>query len=433
MSQEASHFEFPSGAGEVALGVERLIKETNEDLKNFRVEQSDLRSLISTVLHENRQLTGELGKYKRVVLSSSSEKLQERLNLTNNALTKAMDQIEALKEEKHCLNTLKECSERTIKNMEAELDSCRAQLSQGDSEQMAQSYNKAIKVLEARLAAQQEELRTQAKLIKALHEHKQRCGEQIDRLQSQLKDRYHSEVTREDNQAKLTSLQKKIRDYEKSLQHTRALLEESKKREIEAMRKVQDAIGISEAAVREKDEAEKLAESYKEEASNLAFNIGTIMDEAAKRVDNEVAQLKTKIAEKDKTIALIRERMKTQMVKHKTAIELIESRNNRLSQKYKEALSQNEKLEMQVESCNKRLIELEQCALNESHHLASKKGYESQIQGYMLSYKALKAHYKEVLNDLTKRFEIHIDNLQKEKCELQADKDLLTGAVGDGK
>ncbi|XP_017874212.1 PREDICTED: golgin subfamily A member 6-like protein 22 [Drosophila arizonae] len=431
MSQEASHFEFPSGAGEVALGVERLIKETNEDLKNFRVEQSDLRSLISAVLLENRQLTGELGKYKRVVWSSSSEKLQERLDITNNALTKAMDQIEALKKEKHCLNTLQECSQRTIKNMEAELDSCRAQLSNGDNEQMVQSYNKAIKVLEGRLAAQQEELRTQAKLIKALHEHKQRCGEQIDHLQSQLKDRHRGEVTREDNQAKVTSLQKQIREFEKSLQHTRALLDESKKREIEAMRKVQDAIAISEAAVREKDEAEKRAASYKEEASNLAFNIGTIMDEAAKRVDNEVAQLKTKIAEKDKTIALIRERMKTQMVEHKTAIELFESRNNRLSLKYKEALRQNEKLEMQVESCNKRLIELEQCAFNdETHYLASKKGYESQIHDYMLSYKALKSHYKQVLNDLTKRFERVIE---KQKYELQADNDLLSGAVGDGR
>lgn len=64
--------------------------------------------------------------------------------------------------------------------------------------------------------------------------------------------------------------------------------------------------------------------------------------------------------------------MKTQMVEHKTAIELLESRNKRLSLKYNEALQQNEKLEMQVESCNKRLIELEQCAFNdETHHLAS--------------------------------------------------------------
>lgn len=51
----------------------------------------------------------------------------------------------------------------------------------------------------------------------------------------------------------------------------------------------------------------------------------------------------------------------------------------------------------------------------------------------MLSYKALKSHYKEALNDLTKKFEKAIDNIQREKCELQADNDLLSGAVGDGR
>lgn len=174
---------------------------------------------------------------------------------------------------------------------------------------MAQTYTKTIKMLETRLSGQQEELRTQAKLIKVLHEHKQRCGEQIDQLQCQLKDRLHHVDIREDNQTKVTSLQKKLKEFEKSLLQTRTLLEESKKREVEAMRKVQDAITISEAAVHEKDEAEKRAESYKEEARNLAFNIGSIMDEAANRVDNEVTQLKTKLAEKDKIIASIREKV----------------------------------------------------------------------------------------------------------------------------
>ncbi|XP_023169139.2 golgin subfamily A member 6-like protein 2 isoform X3 [Drosophila hydei] len=410
MSQEASHSEFPSsGAGDVALGVEQLIKETNEDLKNFRVEQSDLRSLISAVLNENRQLTGELGKYKKVVFSSSKEKLQERLHITNNALSNAIAQIEALKKEKHCLHTLQECSQRTIKNMETELESYRAQLSPGGIDEMAQTYTKTIKMLETRLSGQQEELRTQAKLIKVLHEHKQRCD------------------IREDNQTKVTSLQKKLREFEKSLLQTRTLLEESKKREVEAMRKVQDAITISEAAVHEKDEAEKRAESYKEEARNLAFNIGSIMDEAANRVDNEVTQLKTKLAEKDKIIASIRE-------KHKSAIDILESRSNRLSLKYKEALKQNEMLEMQVQSCNKRLIELEQCTFHdETHNLQSKKDYESQMENYLHSYKELKSHYKELLQDLTNKFKAVIENLQREKCELQADNDMFkSGAVGDG-
>ncbi|XP_064551306.1 nucleoprotein TPR [Drosophila montana] len=434
MSQEAITYQFPSGAGEVALCVERLIKETNEDLKNFRVEQSDLRSLISAVLNENRHLTGELGKFKKVMCSKSSENIHERLHFANDALVKAMAQIEALKQEQRSLQTLQECSQRTIKSMEVELNTYRAQLPQGGNDQMAQKYNKAVRMLEARLSEQQEEIRTQANLIKALHEHKQRCGEQIDQLRSQLKERHHDAATREEEHAKLASLHKQLKEFEKSLMKTRALLDESKKREVEAMRKVHDALSVSEAAVREKEDAEKLAESYKEEASHLAFNIGSIMDEAANRVDSEVAQLRTKLAEKDKTITSLREKLKNEAMEYKRATQALECRIERITLKYKEALNQNAKLEKQVESCNKRLIELEESAFNdETHHLQHKKDYESKMETYLNSYKELKAHYKELLQDLTKKFEGAFESLHKEKCELQAENEMLrNGAAGDG-
>lgn len=117
--------------------MERLIKETNEDLKNFRVEQSDLRSLISAVLSENRHLTGELGKFKKVMCTKSSENIQERLHFANDALVKAMAQIEALKKEQRSLQTLQECSQRTIKSMEIELNNYRALLPQGGNDQVS--------------------------------------------------------------------------------------------------------------------------------------------------------------------------------------------------------------------------------------------------------------------------------------------------------
>lgn len=76
-----------------------------------------------------------------------------------------------------------------------------------------------------------------------------------------------------------------------------------------AMLKVQEAIEINEATQREKEDAEKLAETYKEEATQLATNIGSIMDEAVKRVDNEVDQLKTKLSKRDKMIVSLREKV----------------------------------------------------------------------------------------------------------------------------
>lgn len=124
-----------------------------------------------------------------------------------------------------------------------------------------------------------------------------------------LKGRESDSAARDDEQMKISSLQKQLRELEKSLRYTQSLLDQSTKREALAMQKVQESLGLCDTAVQEKEEAEKRAEAYKEEATQLATNIGSIMDEAAKRVDSEVDQLKTKLVEKDKIISSLREKV----------------------------------------------------------------------------------------------------------------------------
>lgn len=155
MTQEATHYSFPrcvsrielnktpqisnsqySGAVEVANCVERLIKETNDDLKNFRAEQSHLRAHISSVLDENHNLSRELSKYKQMLGSGDTKDIHQRLDYTGDALSKAMAQIDALQKERRCLQKMQECSERTISNMESELNSYRAQLPLDNTDQV---------------------------------------------------------------------------------------------------------------------------------------------------------------------------------------------------------------------------------------------------------------------------------------------------------
>jgi len=57
-------------------------------------------------------------------------------------------------------------------------------------------------------------------------------------------------------------------------------------------------------------EAKKLADAYKEEVTQLATNIGTIMEEASTRVDSEVAQLKNKLKQKDNLITSLKEKVR---------------------------------------------------------------------------------------------------------------------------
>lgn len=51
--------------------------------------------------------------------------------------------------------------------------------------------------------------------------------------------------------------------------------------------------------------------------------------------------------------------LKNQIGDHKSAIEALENCNKSINIKYNETLKQNEKLEAQVEACNKRLSNLE--------------------------------------------------------------------------
>lgn len=164
------------------------------------------------------------------------------------------------------------------------------------------------------MTAQQEEIRTQADVIKVLHTHKQRCGEQIQQLELKLKS--HNSSSRDDYQTKVANLHKQLKEVEKSLRYTRTLLDQSTKREALAMQKVQESLGLCDTAVQEKEEAEKRAEAYKEEATQLATNIGSIMEEAAKRVDSEVDLLKAKLVEKDKLISSLREKVRRLSTKH---------------------------------------------------------------------------------------------------------------------
>ncbi|KAH8236621.1 hypothetical protein KR026_006940, partial [Drosophila bipectinata] len=410
-------------------------------------EQAHIRAHVNGVLEENQRLAEELGRYKSTYVARDYKDLKDRLMLTNEALVKSRQQVEELRKERRSLQLMQECSQKTIENMELELKNYRAQvLESGEEHKITQRYVRAVKMLEAKVAAQQEELLTQAETIKALHEHKQRGGEQLQQLQAMLKDQA-------EEQAKLASLQTQVKEYDLSLSHTRNLLVESTRRETAAVRKAQEAMAMIEAATREKAEAEKRAENYREEVTQLATNIGTIMQEAANQVDVEVAQLRSKLSDKDKLIASIKDKvicgilgsgirihvvsplqLKKDAEEHKSVVRLLETRNNRLEHKYKEALKQNDKLEAEMDVTYRRLYELEKAndTTKESRDCKAKKHYEEQMARYHQAHKEMKTNYHAAMDDITQKFEAEIYLLRKQNSELEADNYLLkSGAAGD--
>ncbi|KAH8298718.1 hypothetical protein KR018_008011 [Drosophila ironensis] len=286
---------------------------------------------------------------------------------------------------------------------------------------------RAVKMLKAKVSAQQEELRTQAETIKVLHDHKQRGGEHLQQLQHQLQEQA-------EQHSKKDSLQKQVLDYERSLAQSHNLLVESRRRESTAMRKIQEAISISEEATRERDEAKTRCESYKEELTQLASNIGSIMDEAASRTDNEVAKLRSKLGEKDKLIADIKEKFKRDSEKHKSVVHHLETRNNQLEQKWKEANKQIDRLEAELEATTRRLMDVEKSfnGGEENRDCKAKKHHDLEVERYFMTQKQIKKYHQDAMDDITRKFEAEIYRLSKHNSELQAANHLLrSGAAGD--
>ncbi|KAH8251724.1 hypothetical protein KR038_005363, partial [Drosophila bunnanda] len=395
----------------------------------FQQEQAELRENIKGVRTENDSLSTELARYQKLMASGDYQDLNKRLKLTSDALALSKQQVKVLQDDQKHLRSIQVCSQKTIDNMELELKKYRAQLQDSGDEESSQRYQRALKMLEAKVNVQQKELLTKTETIKVLHDLRQRDGENLRKLQDQVREC-------DQNQNLISSLQQQLKEYELSLSRNRQLLQASTRRERIAMQKVQEAITFCDDAELARIDAEKRAAASKEEVSQLAGTIGSVMDEAATRVDREMDYFKQKIVDKDKIIGLIKEKMRKELAEHKAVVHQLETRNNQLEQKFRDAQKQNVKLEDEVRVACHRINELERsitdCHNKEFQHSVDKQHYESEIERYVASSRKLKAQYRNVLKDMTQHFEDVFYKLKTENSELQADNRMLKGgAAGD--
>ncbi|XP_022221260.2 CAP-Gly domain-containing linker protein 1 isoform X1 [Drosophila obscura] len=439
MTQEPNHFTLPSGAFDISRDVERLMSNTHEDLSHFHEEVKHLMLNVNEVVAENKQLRLQLDKYKQADARKPGglEEVQQRSQMTEDALANALKQIDSLRKERSSLKLLQECSQRTIDSMEKELKNYRRQLNEPNDDQIIKKYIKAIKMLEEKIASQKESLRAQAEMIKVLNEHKQRNGMQIEEMQAKLQKNEHCSVVINEHSTEIAKLKQQVMEYEQRLHQTQNLLKECNKRESAAMTKVQEALSLSESAVREKTEAEKRAVSYKEELAQLAANMGIILQEEAKRVDSEVATLRAKQREKVSVTTTAfwfpnhiflthRFQLKQDKAEHLADMAALQARYTRLEKKYNEVVDQYERIDAELEETRKRLSELERNGLIEEQQKNSElKINESRLSDYMQHHRQKTIEYKETVKDLTIKFQGEVRRLMDMNSELKAEIKIL--------
>lgn len=137
---------------------------------------------------------------------------------------------------------------------------------------------------------------------------------------------------------------------------SRQAIEKSLKREQSAFQKVQEALNIAEAAEADKEEALKRERLMKEECDNIASTIGQVMDEAARKVENDMEAIRNKYIDKEKSLNEEKTKLSTEIQNQTKFIQILDTRCNRFQQKYKDAMDDNESLFNQLQHTAKALV-----------------------------------------------------------------------------
>lgn len=154
----------------------------------------------------------------------------------------------------------------------------------------------------------------------------------------------------------LSLVQSHNNELQKSLKVSNQVIETKLKREQKALQKVQEALTIAEAAEADKQEALRRERIVKEECDNIASTIGHVMDEAARKVEQDMEAIKHKYIEKEKNLNELQNKLYQEIQNQKKYIQILETRCQRYQQKYMAVEKENGNLSDQLEQAAKALV-----------------------------------------------------------------------------
>uniref|UniRef100_W8BGP0 Uncharacterized protein n=1 Tax=Ceratitis capitata TaxID=7213 RepID=W8BGP0_CERCA len=403
-------------------------------------EQIHLRKQIEDILTENKTINTKLESLKTATVQIAGDSRDDatREKFTNDALLNVKKQIDFLEAENKELKLLNNTSRKRIQNLENEIQGYRNHLCKSNTvTEVKQKYDIAIKVLESTIQTQKTKITSQAQIIDNLTEQKKQLGKHIKNLERTLEEKQscmnntNATETIERLRAKLNESVQQTKELQLSLKMAKNAIEERYEREKCALQKVQEALSIAEAAVVDKEDAQKRERVVKEECDNLASTIGQVMDEAAKKVETDMDALRKRFSEKENKFLKFQMLMREELQKQKKFNRILETQCSRFQDKYTASKEEVEKLSKQLESAVKALDEMED-KINEQDHLLKEQKIimrradenEEEIQRYVHTNKKLTEKYKTTLADIRREFEGVIYSLKKEITVLKAEKHL---------
>lgn len=279
-----------------------------------------MKDQLITLVQENKHLQDHLFK------GSKNPSQKSKVEESDQIIDKLKSQIKTLNNDKQNLEELWRTSQRTVNTLETEVAHYRQQLNQPNSvHALKQEYVRRMKEMESNLKEVQSRLDKETGVNTELKRGKAEADTKANSLEAKFKEILlqkkqiidkcmKTEIGLANARSQINVLTKEKLQVETQLQLANQTVKEHISKETEAISKVQEALSLAESALIEKDACLAREKESREEVDYLARTIGQVMEEAAKKVDDDIESIRK---EHGKEI----ERLEESLARNKTALE----------------------------------------------------------------------------------------------------------------
>lgn len=294
-------------------------------------------------------------------LRTNADAVEIPVDINEDIISNFNQQIHFLKQERDTLNSLWKVSQQTINRLEEEVKNYRSQLGFQPKtlENIKGKYENALNGLQASVKSQKKELVKQFKINCEMVAEGHRAQNQIKELKDKLKDMESKPEEVDTAKKEMEDLKVRNAELEKMLKKAHRIIDERMCSEQEALEKVQEVLLISESAVNEKNLALSREQICKEECKNFASIIGEVMDDAAKKVEDNYKDLQGKYKCEIDKLLKENKRLKMEIDESRNSARKAEMNCSKIGSKCAEIMKVNAMLETNLELSSKAIVELE--------------------------------------------------------------------------
>ncbi|XP_062541499.1 trichohyalin-like [Armigeres subalbatus] len=424
--------------------IDELYRSIQREIQCYRREHNTIRADLRRLIQNNQAFDGS--DEESGAKCGAHFDPEQYSRISNEVIANLKNQLEITLQEKKTLESLWKSSQKTIQILELEIGEYRRQLRQpGDNriQNLKQQYTAALQLLEQNLislrtklaerteenkrlqvasAAEQERLRTVERDFSALQSEHQT-------LQAKVEERSSTESRLNTN---LEQAMREKAELEELLDQANALARQHMSRENQALIKVQEALQIADTAIEEKNSLTARERGVREECDFLASTIGQVMEQAARKVEQEMNALR--VGYEDRINALERqlEQLKDSVEQQRDKTRQSESRARSLEDKFKGLIVTNQNLDADLHAASKLIIEMElkleafQKTMTKEREISKvSQARELELNQLLQTNEQLKDRWKSEMLTLTDGLHRKLEALRRENCMLKAENNQL--------